>query len=139
MFAFCGKLTHLPTISFVGLTESISRIFDNNRNLVEIEKIILKEDGSTTFSYWFDNCTALTTIAFEGDIGNDINFQWSPLSVESMKNIIEHLKYLENDEVFTKSITFNDACWKALEANGGPTPNGSASWKDYVAYFGWNT
>lgn len=98
MFAFCGNLTHLPTISFVGLTESISHVFDNNRNLVEIEKIILKEDGSTTFSCWFDNCTALTTIAFEGVIGNDIDFQWSTgLTRASIESILSHMPDMYSD------------------------------------------
>lgn len=92
MFASCSVLTHLPTISFTGLTENISHVFAADKKLVEIEKIKLKEDGSTTFLGWFDLCHALTTITFEGVIGQHIDFRWSTkLSRASIESIITHL------------------------------------------------
>jgi hypothetical protein len=120
MFCYCNKLTHLPTISFVGLTGSISNAFDNNPKMVEIEKIILKDDGSTTFSHWFDKCAALTTSAFEGVIGNNINFQWSTLLTNaSIESIINHLSDTATGKTLTLSLTAVD------NAYGWYLPNGS--------------
>lgn len=115
MFCYCSKLTHLPTISFVGLKENISNAFNNDTKLVEIEKIILKDDGSTTFSYWFDKCAALTTISFEGVIGNNINFQWSTkLTKASIESIINHLSDTTTGKTLTLSKAAADEafpCW----------------------------
>ena len=42
----------------------------------------------------FRNATNLENITFEGVIGTSINFQWSPLTSESVQSIIDHLKDL---------------------------------------------
>lgn len=106
MFASCSVLTHLPTISFTGLTESISNVFYCDKTLVEIEKIKLKEDGSTTFLGWFDLCHALETIAFEGVIGQNMDLHWSTkLSKDSITNIINHL----SDDATGKTLTLSKA------------------------------
>lgn len=112
MFAFSSKITHLPTLSFVGLTEDVSNIFDGDKSIVEIEKIILKDDGSTTFSKWFRECYALTTIAFEGVIGQNIDFSaCTKLSKASITNIINHL----SDTVSGKTLTLSQtAVWDAF-------------------------
>lgn len=103
-FAFCSRLTNIPTLSFVGLTDAISTTFDNCPKLKEIEKIILKEDGSTTFQNWFNRLPALEDITFEGVIGNDINFSSSTkLSKASITNIINHLSDTASGRILTLS------------------------------------
>ena len=98
LFAFCSRLTNLPTISFVGLTSQISHAFENDRCLVEIEKIILKDDGSTTFDYWFKGCTALENITFEGVIGQDIDFSdCTMLTRASIESILSHMPNMYSD------------------------------------------
>lgn len=106
MFAYSSMITHLPTLSFVGFTEDVSNIFDGDRSIVEIEKIILKDDGSTTFSNWFRGCNALTTIAFDGVIGQNIDFTaCTKLSKDSITNIINHLSDTASGKTLTLSQT----------------------------------
>lgn len=104
MFCFCPFLTRFPTISLVGLASDVKYMFADNVAMTEIEKIILKDDGSTTFGMWFQNCKALTTIAFEGTIGNDISFQYSTgLTQVSIESIINHLSDTTSDKTLTLS------------------------------------
>ena len=123
-----SKTTHLPVIDCTSST-LISATF-MAESLVYIEKVIVKE--THTFPNAFGYASKLTEVRFEGAIANDINFQWSPLSVESMKSIISCL----STSVSGKTITFNDACWAALEASG-VSPTGG-TWKNYVTDLGWN-
>ena len=134
-FCFCTNLTHLPTLSFTGLTEDISFTFADDRKLVEIEKIILKDDGSATFNYWFRNCNELTTIAFEGVIGQDINFQWSTkLNEASIRSIIGHLSDTASGKTLTLSKVAADNAfpqWIPGDVNVGTELN--SAWATLVA------
>lgn len=123
MFCFCSVLTHLPTISLLGLTEQVNNMFEDNKAMIEVEKIILKDDGSTTFVRWFNNCNALTTIAFEGVIGQNINFQWSTLLTRpSIESIVNHL----SDTASGKTLTLS----KLAADNAFPCPmeDGNGGW-----------
>ena len=97
----------------------------------------IKVAETTTYGNNFNNCTNLTDITFEGVIGQTgLNFNWSPLSVTSMKNIISCLKDLSGtagEGVYT--IQFSDTCWEALEADS-TAPNGN-TWENYVTSLGW--
>lgn len=65
----------------------------------EIEKIILKDDGSQKFSSPFSSCSELVEIRFEGVIGqNGLSFQWSNnLSHDSLVSIINALQDKSED------------------------------------------
>ena len=64
-----------------------SYTFLNCSNLKTVRKLIASKN--TTFNRWFDGCTALETINFEGVIANDINLQWSTkLSHASIESIL---------------------------------------------------
>ena len=78
---------------------ALNTIFANTKTLITIDKIILKDDGSNTFSNTFTNLTALENITFEGVIGqNGISFQWSnKLTHESLVNIIDCLQDKTDD------------------------------------------
>ena len=84
---------------------NLNQIFSSNYYIQTIDKIILKDDGSQTFSNSFSNNGQLKNITFEGVIGKNIDFSYSPLTVESMLSIIEHLKdYSNNGGTYT--VTF---------------------------------
>ena len=64
-----------------------SYTFLNCSNLKTVRKLIASKN--TTFNRWFDGCTALETVNFEGVIANDINLQWSTkLSENSIESIL---------------------------------------------------
>ena len=137
-FAAGSSISVAPELSFVSAVNA-TNVFGSCYALVEIEKIILGEDGNLTFTNWFNECTKLATITFEGVIGQDINFQWSPLSVDSMKSVITHLKnYGGTPGAGTKTVKFTEACWTAREADS-TAPDGN-TWRDYVeTTLGWLT
>jgi hypothetical protein len=103
MFSNAANLTHCPVIS--GVKESyFTSTFYNCKKLISIDKLILKEDGTQTFSNdCFNNCGELVDIDIEGVIGNTINFQWlKKLSVDSLNSINNAL----STTVSGKTITF---------------------------------
>jgi hypothetical protein len=119
------------------LKSNTASMFEGAKKLVEIPLLKLKDDGSNNLNRNFDGCEALTTINFEGKIGRDVSFADCPLSVKSLKNIIEHLMdYSGNESGRGKyTLTFSDDCWKSLEASGA-APDGD-TWENYVIKLGW--
>ena len=126
----CRTVTHIPVLNFTSAT-NVASIFSEARSLVYVEKMIVNE--KCNFPTTFAGAEALAEIRFEGVIASDINFQWSPLSVESMKSIISCL----STSASGKTITFNGNCWAALETSG-VSPTGG-TWVDYVNDLGWIT
>lgn len=114
----------------------INQTFLYCSSLRKIEKIILpnariKIDG-------FGECKRLEEIRFNGTIYQHPNFQQSPLSVDSMKNIISCLNnYTGTSEEFSNKLIFSDECWAALEADS-TAPTGT-TWAEYVSSLGWDT
>lgn len=69
---------------------NMASVFRAAKKLKTIRKYIVKE--ATTYSYVFRDCDALENITFEGVIGNNIDFSYSPLlTVASMLNVFEQL------------------------------------------------
>lgn len=103
--------------------------------LEKIRKLIVNEN--TGYSNCFTSCTKLNEINFAGTIGRSISFADCPLSVKSMKNVIEHLKDYSGDETNRGkyTLTFSDTCWGNLEASG--TASDGDTWKNYVIKRGW--
>lgn len=90
-FGYSQDLTHVPTIDARSAT-TMYLSFANDRQLVEIEKIILSNSDTTTFVETFNNCTSLVEIRFEGIIGNSIQFHGCPkLSKASITSVINAL------------------------------------------------
>lgn len=143
----CGYMTSMfassKTIRIPELNLTSAHTFANgagylfNASKVEtIDKLIVTE--LLEYPNAFNSCSNLKNIVFDGVIGKSINFQWSPLSVASMKSIISCLKNLKGtSEEFTQSVKFNDDCWAALEADG-TSPTGT-NWEEYVDSLGWLT
>ena len=73
-----------------------------------IDKLIVTED--LMYIYTFGKCTNLKNIVFEGVIGNNIDFQSSPLSKDSITNIVNHLSETKTGQTLTlKKSAVNDA------------------------------
>lgn len=121
IFAYCRRITEIPTMDLRGITSysNTAGLFrDNYSSLVTIEKIITKEE--ITYSTWFTN-TNIQNITFEGVIGNDISFSYaSRLTYDSLMNIIEHLKdYSGTDTTHTLTVNakmFTNDSFKAAGA-----------------------
>lgn len=82
---------------------SLTRAFNNAKRLVTIRKLIVTD--KITFTNTFDNCVALENITIEGVIGNNFNISDSPLTVESLMSIIEHLKDYSGESGTTHTLT----------------------------------
>lgn len=105
--------------------------------LVTIQKLVLHMN--VTLKTAFSNCTELQNLTIDGEIGQDINLQSSPLlTVESAKSVILHLKDSTGTEhEYGKSVYLHDDIWDRLEADS-TAPNGD-TWKNYVQYvLKWN-
>lgn len=132
-----STITHVGSISTLGAT-SLGSLFNAAKHLQTIEELVLKTDGSQSFSSAFTNAIALTDITVTGCIGKAASFQYCPLSPTSMKSIIAALKnFTGTGSEHSVAIKFNEQCWTALEADS-PAPDGG-TWKDYVSNtLSWN-
>lgn len=132
---------------------SMTSWFNYCNKLHTIEKIRVNEN--TTFTTTFGGTSSLKNVTFEGVIGRDINFQHSPLSVASLKNIIKHLKkYIGTSSEFAYTVTFKSSAFTELEAAGftdddwiwfeetfeltKETFEGLIKWADLVNALKWN-
>jgi hypothetical protein len=123
-------------ISKITSSTHSQEIFAGDINLRTIEELTVAE--TTPFSLTFNRCDALQNITIEGVIGRSISFPHSPLSVESMKSIITHLKdYSGTDKEYTYTLTLSSTSKTALEAEGATSPNGN-TWLEYLDDIGWD-
>ncbi len=105
MYANTSTITDtLQPITFTEDFATVSAVFQNCSSLKTIRNIHVFEN--MTYGNWFSGCKALENITFTGVIGNDINFNASPLLThDSLMNIINHLKdYSGTSETRTLTI-----------------------------------
>lgn len=106
-----------------------------------IDKLIFNTEGNTVIaSDIFGNTSRLKNInSVEGLIaGYNLSFPKSPLTVESIKNIILALKdYAGTDSEYAYTLTLKSTTWTALDAEGATAPGG-ITWRDYITALGWN-
>lgn len=131
-----ADITGLGTVD-TRAAATLNNAFARSTGLETIRLLILKEDGSQTFnSYTFIECLKLKNITIQGVIGRDFDIKQSPLTVESMKSVINALKnYSGTDKKLAYTVSFSSACWERLEAESS-APNGD-TWKNYVNSLGW--
>lgn len=105
--------------------------------LTFIKKIIAHKN--LTYVNSFHTCSKLENITFEGDIGTNISFQWSPLTAKSAKSVITHLFDYSADatKAYAYTVNFSDTTLALLEAEGNTAPNGG-TWLEYIDSLGWN-
>lgn len=100
-----SSLNHVGVID-TRSASNVNHILFNARNMVTVDKIILKSDGSQIFTGGFNNADQLQNITFEGVIGNSISFNHSSLLTDaSIQSIIDHLKDLTGETAQT--LTFH--------------------------------
>lgn len=102
---------------------------------------LIRSHENTQYDRTFNGTNRLENIAFEGVIGQNISFSLSPLSVESMKNIILHLNnYAGTSSEYTHTLTLNASAFQALEAEGATANyNGVAcTWAELIDNLKWN-
>jgi hypothetical protein len=93
---------------------ALSSTFYYAQNLHTIEKLILKDDGSQTFSNPFLVCNALENIVVEGKIGNAVSFTNSTkLTHDSLMSIIGALLDISGTGT-TKTLTLGTTNLKKL-------------------------
>lgn len=137
IFGECYWLTKLPIIDLSNAS-SLGTTFSYCAELISIDKLILNESGTQTFSSAFNACSKLKDIVIEGVIGQTIDFKACPLTVASLKNIITHLKdYAGTTSEYTYTITFNATAFAELEDEGATSPFG-IPWADYIDDLKWN-
>lgn len=95
-----------------------------------IDKIILKSDGSSTFTSWFDYTYDIINVNFEGVIGQSgLNLQWSTkLSKASIISVIDHL----SKETSGLSITFSKAAVDREFEEGDRLGSDSQEWEEIL-------
>jgi hypothetical protein len=120
-FAYAPKLTHLPTIDTTNVS-SFDYLFCNDKALIEIEKLILKSDGSQKIGASnFAPCYNLVTLIVEGTIGsNGFDVQWSTkLSKASIISIIDSLMWIDEPQTNLWVTLSATAVKKAFETSEG--------------------
>jgi hypothetical protein len=121
MFSNSAIVDTVVPITIVGAHSSV---FYNATSLITIRD--LNVSGATgTMADWFTGCTKLKNVTFVNAIPVNANFKSSPLSAQSLVNIVEHL----SPSVSGKTLTLNSdavatADWSATNY---------ASWEDLVA------
>ncbi len=117
-------------------SSNLSEVFSHSEELETVDKLIV--DEGNTFSGTFTNCTALKNITIEGTIGRNIDFKFSPLTIESAKSVINALKdYSGTTSEYAYSVSFSSSTLALLEAEGNTAPHGG-TWIDYVDKKGWS-
>lgn len=121
MFSY-ARFTEIPVIDCTGLsTSSVSiNVFSHTYGYTKkIEKIIVKED--VVFTNWFLEAN-LVEVAFEGIIGQDINFRWSTrLSKASWVSIMTVASTTASITITGSLESVNKAFETSLGANDGST------------------
>ena len=144
----CANISNLfynnQLITAVGVIDTqknspLQNLFSRCMNLEEVEKLILKNDGSQTFPTTFDRCDLLKNIVFEGVIGNDIDFKSCTLLTRvSIESIINHLSDTTTGKTLTLSKTAADNAFPCpIEDGNGGWINvgcgGNSEWIELVA------
>ena len=131
LFSDAPNLTHLPKISTVSAPHLQNFVY-NCKNLISIDEVVLKEDGSQTFNEnSFKSCSALVEIRFSGKIGNNINMSWSKnLSMTSLNSIVSAL----SKSVSGKTITLPNTAEQTYD-NATKVGEWQKLIEDYRAYW----
>lgn len=120
-----SKFTRIPEVDVTN-TAALSSTFAYCDQLVTIDKLVLKEDGTNTFSSTFYDCKALENITIEGVIGKDVQIQWSKkLTKASLQSIMNARSATATFSISVSKVAVNKAFETSVGANDGST---SAEW-----------
>ena len=133
-----SNITRVPIIDCSSVTSSggLANMFANSA-VETIDKLILPDNGialNRTF-----NAGNLKNIIFDGVIGVSASFAICPLTVESMKSIITHLKnYAGTSNAGTYTLTLSDTSKTAMAELGTIEEFGGKTYDAYITDIGWN-
>lgn len=102
LFAYCN-LTEIPDLGLGAVNKHLNTFL----NCDKVKKIqIIRSARTTEYIYTFSGCSALTSVAFEGEIGRNVDFSHcTKLNKTSIKNIISHLcDYTENGGTYKLTL-----------------------------------
>ena len=124
LFYFSNNLTNVPEIDTRGTTaggNTLTTTFNNCPKLKTIEKLILKDDGSQSFSNTFGVCPSLENIVIEGKIGQN-GFKVPSCTKLTKASILSILKALSLNITETKTITFSTEHQTIIETDADCKP-----------------
>lgn len=140
MVRFCDNATNLlkvPYYDFFHRVTDFTMAFAYCSSLVEVEGIDFSR--ATVLTNIFQNCGKLTRITVYGTIPISISFSSCPLSVESMKSIISHLKnHAGTSNAGEYTLTLKDECKTAMANLGAIAEFGGKTYDAYLTDIGWN-
>lgn len=124
-----SSITHIKILD-TRSAKACTQILQTARNLVTIEKLILKDDGSQVFNLAFNLCGNLANLTIEGTIGQSIDLQWSPLTEASIRSVIGALSRTATGQTLTlkksaKEAAFTESAWAELIAPVSNQYNGT--------------
>ena len=143
LFYDCTELKYVGEIdaSKVSSTSGMDCIFYYCEHLETVERIKPKAGVKYSYSNSFYRCISLKYIFFTEPISKTVSFSYSPLSVESLKNIITMLEDFNGTTTeFSNTVTFKSSAFAVLEEEGATAEyNGVAcTWRELVSYKKWN-
>lgn len=103
-----------PGITHIGVVDTrnannITSLCVWNSALIEIKKLILKDDGSQTSLNAFVGTSKLETLFIEGVIGNDFLVQSNVLNRASIESIVNHLSDEKGATLTLRKLAVNKA------------------------------
>ncbi len=141
MFGFATKITHIPELNFSSGTgtDCVTVLFSYCYALESVDKIIFPQENSFALTSFFNSCEKLKEVRFEGGICRSLSCSVSPLTVESMVSIINHLKnYAGTENAGKYTLTLKDTCKTLMAQQGVMDELGGKTYDAYIADIGWN-
>ena len=134
-FGWVTKLSVIPDIG-IPAPSVYKETFYGAAPVITIDILRVNEDCKFTNTFY--NATQLRNIKFEGVIGQSISFSnSSSLTVESMINIIRHLKdYSGTENAGRYILTLYDSRKNLMAAQGAIF--GGKTYDEYITDIGWN-
>lgn len=126
--------TKLEVVEDIGMQPAVYYFAFNGCNKLHTIEVLRFAENTQDNSGFLD-CTKLANITIEGTIGRSLSFKSCPLSVASLKSVIEHLKdYTGTDSENTYTLTLKSTAFEALEAEGATAEyNGVAcTWRELI-------
>lgn len=113
-------------LNFANLRANAGSMFSGANKLKTIKTLTVTENTSMTT--WFQNCTELENITFDGIIGQNLDIHWSTLlTAESYHSIITHCSKTAN---FTLTLPAESTVRSVYD-----TKYGSGAWDAIVAEY----
>lgn len=121
LFDNCKNLVHAGTIDVSKSIGILYRLFTSCSSMKTLSLIIGK-NSNNIFQYCFNNCSALTEFSINGgNIVNDFDIHWSPLTKESITSVVNALSAdvtgkTASFSLNAKETAFSDEEWNTLIA-----------------------